>query len=70
LSTKVPFRSFRMRLVAFPVSKWLLPAWARRIFPVAVVRNLFDAPRLLFIFGMIVFSLQLHGTLSLRRDPE
>jgi hypothetical protein len=64
----VLFRSFRMRLVAFPVSKWLLPAWAQRIFPVAVVRNLFDAPRLLFIFGIALLSLRLRNCKSFAHE--
>jgi hypothetical protein len=47
-----------MRRVAFPVSRWLFDEWARRNFPVPVVLNRFDAPRLLFILGMNEISLR------------
>jgi hypothetical protein len=50
--TSVPFRRGRMRLDAFPVSRWLLDERYRRSLPVPVVLNRLAAPRFDFIFGM------------------
>lgn len=47
-------RRFRLRLVDFLVSIWLLYALLRLIFPVPVALNRFAAPLFVFTFGMFI----------------
>src|SRR3990172_9529091 len=54
LFTSAHFFRFRFRFLVFPVRMWLFPVLARRIPPLPVAENRFDAPRLLFIFGITV----------------
>ena len=46
-------RKWRLRVFDFLVSKWLLKALYRRIFPVPVTLKVFLARECVFIFGMI-----------------
>ena len=48
------FLRFRFRFLVFPERMWLFPAFALRIPPLPVAEKRFDAPRLLFIFGITV----------------
>lgn len=56
--TRVPCASLLFRFLALLERRWLLKPLFLLTFPLAVTRNLFTAPLLLFIFGTL-FSFQI-----------
>jgi hypothetical protein len=57
LETSVDFRSRRFRCRVFLVAMCFAKAWLRFSFPVAVLRNLFAAPRWVFSFFFNSYSI-------------
>lgn len=52
--TNAAWRRWRLRLVDFFVSKWLLNALYLRIFPLPVTLNVFFARECVFTFGILL----------------
>ena len=65
-------RKRRLRLVVFLVRMWLCSGFEQRILPLAVLRNRFAAPLLLFIFGIVycTFARRLHWRRVITVAPE
>ena len=63
--TRVGFRRLRFRLLLFLVRMWLLFAFIRRSFPLAVRFKRLAAARFVFIFGMVCsFGHRRHGAFT------